>query len=244
MASFGDAGAPLEEPPDITSAINAISIAIRQLGHLRPSPSPFWEPFLSAESRIVLGRFDSFNDFEASGLLGVGDAICLTEVAAGLRGRYGTDVPVRYADRLDGDDLGCNLILIGGPDANSATRDVLSRIPTGIRFGDPGRHEVSLYSNVSRTPFIPERDDNGELCVDYGVILRAPNPFASRRNVVALFGCFGFGTWAAGRSAHSDAFLLNPVAAKGGTVECIVRTEILRGVPQQATVCEIRELPT
>jgi hypothetical protein len=242
MASFGDASKP-DEPPEIASAVKQISAAIGGLGHLRPRPSPFWEPFLSAESRVVLGRFDRFNHFEASGLLGVGDAICLTEVSAGLRGRYGSDLPVRYSDRLDGEDFGRNLVLIGGPDANSTTRDVLQRIATTLRFGDASRHEVSFYSNASRTPFVPERDGNGEVCVDFGVILRAPNPFANDRRVVALFGCFGFGTWAAGRCALSDGFLSDPTVAKGAALECVVRTEIVRGVPQQATVCEIRELP-
>jgi hypothetical protein len=243
MASFGDAGKP-DAPLDLSSALKQITAAIKSLGNLRPRPSPFWQPFLSAESCIVLGRFESFTQFEASGLLGLGDAICLTEVSAGLRMRYGGDLPVRYSDRLSGDDFGHNLILLGGPDANSTTREVLPKMPTSLRFGDASRDEspLALYSSVSGRAYVPQRDGNDELCVDYGVILRTSNPFKNDRMVIAIFGCFGFGTWAAGRHAFSNDFLADPTVAKGAALECVVRTEIIRGVPQQVTVCEIREL--
>jgi hypothetical protein len=192
----------------------------------------------------VLGRFSRFEDFEPSGLLGLGDAVCLTEVSASIRSRYGCDIAVRYADRLDGDEFSRDLILVGGPDANSLTRDILRRLSLGLTLGDPTEHEVSFYSTVTRTLFAPERNAAGQIAVDFGVILRVPNPFAPGRRVLMLFGCFGFGTWAAGRCAGSESFLAEPLVAAGADLECVVRTDVIRDVPQPAVVSELRTIPS
>src|SRR5438105_3562413 len=105
----------------------------------------FWKPFVKGGLQIVLGRFSEFSSFEQSGLIGVGDASALMELltffdALGLRG-----VRVTYADRLDGDDLKTNLVLLGGPDANLITNEAVKRIPTTLQFGDPSINQISIH---------------------------------------------------------------------------------------------------
>lgn len=84
--------------------------------------------------------------------------------------------------------------------------------------------------------------DGGKVVADHGVILRVTNPFDRARKALLLFGCFGFGTWAAGRCVCSEDFLVHPTVRGGSDIECVVRSEVVRGVPQQPRICEIREL--
>jgi Predicted nucleotide-binding protein containing TIR-like domain len=241
MAAFGDApDTGLAE--QIKSATDEIAAAIQRLGSINNPPAPFWRPFLSPRSRIVLGRFSEFLRFEPSGLIGLGDAVCLTEVCSFLRSRYNFEVPVRYADRLDGDELRADLITIGGPDANSITKQLVEGVPTGLLMGDPSDHKVSFASKGSGKSFVPNISGNGEVTSDYGVIIRARHPSSGKSSVLGLFGCFGFGTWAAGRCIVSDEFLSDKVVSAGSDLVCIVKTEIFRGVPQPAVILELRPI--
>ena len=96
----------------------------------------FWRPFLSDDLRLVIGRFGEFNDFEKSGLFGVGDAIALAELQRYL-GQLGAKPQVAYADQLKGDDIKHTLILLGGPDANSMTDRAVQRIDSKSDLGTP-----------------------------------------------------------------------------------------------------------
>jgi hypothetical protein len=228
LAAFGDAP-DKELAVQLRSATDEIAAAIRHFGSIHSPPAPFWEPFLNPRSRIVLGRFSKFLRFEPSGLIGLGDAVCLTEVCSFLRSRYNFEVPVRYADRLDGDEFGADLITIGGRDVNSITKQLVEGLPTGLSMGDPGEHEVSFASKGSGKSFVPNISGSGEVTSDYGAIIRARHPSYGKSCVLALFGCFGFGTWAAGRCIVSDEFLSDKVVSSGSDLVCIVKTEIFRG---------------
>jgi len=241
LAAFGDPSVE-ELAVQVRSATDEIAAAIRHLGSIHSPPAPFWEPFLSPRSRIVLGRFPKFSRFEPSGLIGLGDAVCLTEVCSFLRSRYNFELPVRYADRLDGGEFGADLITIGGPDANSITKQLLGSLPTGLSMGDPGEHEVWFASKASGKSFAPNISGSGEVTLDYGVIIRARHPSSGNSRVLALLGCFGFGTWAAGRCIVSDKFLSHEVVSAGSDLVCIVKTEIFRGVPQSSVILELRPI--
>ena len=93
-------------------------------------------------------------------------------------------------------------------------------------------------SKITGRRYAPERNSTGEWAHDYGVILKAPNPFNPDKKALLLFGCFGFGTWAAGRHACSGRFLAEPKIAAGADGLTIVRTEIVKGVPQFPQPCE------
>lgn len=130
LAGFrrSESDAPLDE--QIRPAASAIREAIRRQGMLHPPPEHPWRAFVAGQPRFVLGRFSQFETFEASGVMGVGDAACLTELSSFTRARYRLEIPVTYADEMGGGDLSDDLISIGGPDNNSVTRDVLRRVST------------------------------------------------------------------------------------------------------------------
>jgi hypothetical protein len=100
----------------------------------------FWRSLLRGELTVVLGRFRDLPDFEASGVVGAGDNIALSSLT-GYFSRIGfRRFTVYYNDQLGWSELTetsplrKNLILIGGPDANSLTRAVLQRLALGIEF--------------------------------------------------------------------------------------------------------------
>ena len=139
---------------------------------------------------------------------------------------------------MDGNRLQENLIVIGGADNNPIAGKVLERPECPIEPGNSSMNEVDFRSRVTGRRYGPERDASGECVYDYGAIVRAPNPFNPDKKVLLLFGCFGFGTWAAGRHACSARFLADPRIAAGADGLTIVRTEIVKGVPQFAQPCE------
>jgi len=66
----------------------------------------FWWPFLSEDLKIVMSKFNEFNDWEASGLVGVGGMQAAIETVKlfddlGLR-RIGRKMDIIYHDQADG----------------------------------------------------------------------------------------------------------------------------------------------
>jgi hypothetical protein len=197
----------------------------------------FWRPFLRTGTTIVLGQTLDDYGWERSGLLGIGDAMALADVRQFLL-RLGAKEPeVAFDKKLKGDDLKRTLILIGGPDANTATRDVVESIASSLRFGDPVRNVVSIIdTSTSPATVYPGTAD------DCGVIMRAKNPFAKAQEVLILAGSFGHGTLAAARHAISPEFLKQKIVKPGQPLECLVETDVLRDTPHKIRVKVLRAL--
>src|SRR5690349_10508231 len=79
-------------------------------------------------------------DFEPSGVVGAGDNIALKELSDYLSQIGFKRFSVSYHDESGWSSgsatmpLTGNLILLGGPDANSLTKEVLGRVSLGIEF--------------------------------------------------------------------------------------------------------------
>jgi len=86
--------------------------SFRQLTYWRARR--FWRPFISGNLKIVSARFRDFNDWEASGLVGVGGMQAAAELTAflddvGYR-RLGASLEIVYHDRIAGDLSGTSLV--------------------------------------------------------------------------------------------------------------------------------------
>ena len=99
----------------------------------------FWHPVISEDMQLVIGRFRGLQGFEASGMIGGGDALAMYNLCEYFErigfGRF----RISYNDQLGysdaaGESLRTNLILLGGPDANSLTYDIVKRLSLGIDF--------------------------------------------------------------------------------------------------------------
>lgn len=203
----------------------------------------FWKPFSAGGLRIVVGRFLSeFQHFEKSGFLGVGDAQGLAELQ-GILSAMDMDFEVRYADSLNATDLGSNLILVGGPDANALTARAVSGIPSTLRLGDPSSHEIAILDSQAGRLYAPVTDTaSGDLVKDHGVIIRSANPFAPGRQLLLVAGSYGYGTWAGLRQMASTSFLEEPAVAEGRPFECLVETEVFLDAPHGVRMLALRPL--
>jgi hypothetical protein len=205
---------------------------------------PLFRPFLKEDLLIVVGRFEEFREWDPCGLIGVGDAFALKELQK-LLSRMGAKEPkVVYADRIlsDGDELKHPVIVLGGPDANAVTKEFAGCIPSGFRFGDASVNEVTI-SDVGGTPtrsFSPRVEEGRG--VDYGLVMRAPNPLEPDKPMMILAGAFGYGTWAAVRLLASPAFHKESKRILKRPFEGLIRTEVIGDTPQRTTVVELRSL--
>ena len=173
----------------------------------------FWQPLLNGDIQVVVSRFESASFNEPTGLVGGGDALALRELSSyfsriGLRRHRVVYVDEATLDRKN------NLVLLGGPDSNAVTRDALELIAPRLRLLDPGPgipvevHDLAPApdhggeDSVGITPqpnvYIPKAD------IDYGVIIRARNPFAPDRGLVIFAGAYGYGTWGGVNLVLSD----------------------------------------
>jgi hypothetical protein len=125
----------------------------------------FWRPLIAGRMSVVLGRFRGLPGFEASGIVGAGDNLALRDLCDHFLRIGFKRFTVFYNDQFDGPQpktespLRENLVLLGGPDANSVTREVLSRLRLGIEFLEVPR--PALESLLSRPQATDLRSGRG-----------------------------------------------------------------------------------
>lgn len=113
------------------------------LAHLKARR--FWRSLIAEQLSVVLGRFRDLPGFEASGVVGAGDNQALHELSDYFVRIGFKRFTVFYNDQFNGagpgggSPLQGNLVLLGGPDANSVTREVLTRLTLGIEFVEISR---------------------------------------------------------------------------------------------------------
>lgn len=165
------------------------------------------------------------------GMVDQGDLLAAVELQAQL----GTAVRLVEAEALGEDEIREDLILIGGPDGNSLTASVLERLDGVLSLGF-AEHGSSVYDRKSGFAASPRYDDAGDPRVDYGLVIRAANPFAPETaEVVIVAGCGGYGT-AAAAAAFDEA------EALGGYrhFEALVETTVFRRAHRDTLVREAR----
>ncbi|MET9544553.1 hypothetical protein ABZY36_04440 [Streptomyces sp. NPDC006627] len=99
---------------------------------------------------------------------------------------------VRLSSQVRGRDLEADLLTLGGPKNNSVTEQLLARIQ-GLPFTVTGTAidwGGTVYDGQAR---------EGRVVLDFGYVVRAPNPFCPERRIVVIAGSHTFGTVAAAR---------------------------------------------
>jgi hypothetical protein len=108
----------------------------------------------------------------------------------------------------------------------------IPRLEPAQTFAESGRDG---YNSSERESFEPIVNEHGIAVRDYGVIIRARNPFLSRnesnKRVVVIYGCFGFGTLAAAQYTQNQEFL-DLVGNSDDDIECIVQCDVIDRAPQ------------
>lgn len=218
----------------------------------------FWRPLLRRDLTLVLGDgFPELQGFEASDVVGRGDLVGSYELTTRFAAMGFRRLQPVFADKMIGDDpsgtgLRKNLIILGGQDTNTLTRDCLShlRCTYALKWLNPAEGSLPI-DNIHHRSQIPELqptiyapDDlqalrpvmSEDLLVqDYGVIVRARNPFmppgAKNKRVVLIYGCYGFGTLAAVLYSLERDFL-QEIRNTNEDIECVVSCDVVKDTPQ------------
>jgi hypothetical protein len=224
---------------DVRAACDAIGGTITRLGFLRRPLAAVWIPLITGPTQVVLPRFRqygglNFDNFERTGLLGAGDAAALGIVAACIQERTGTAASMRFADTLDGVALDTNLLCLGGPDANPVTRKVMESAETSLRT-----EGIDIVDRAQRGRYGASIGKDGVIA-DSAAIISMPSPFADERLVVLVFGCFGFGTWAAARALASAT--PNEPLGSLQHFEAVFEVPVFNDAPHRAATVFVRPL--
>src|SRR2546423_887047 len=131
-----------------------------------------WRTLVGPDITIVVGQHE-LTEWEASDLIGVGDAQALSELQRFLD-RIGVSQPrIAYGSRMEGEARRNDMILIGGPDCNRVTHEVMLRSEGTLRFVDPQHNIVSIQDASGDTVYNPSVE--GGEGTDYGLLIRVAN---------------------------------------------------------------------
>lgn|ERR1039457_115367 len=176
----------------------------------------FLGPIMRGQVQIVASRFSSTEFREPTGLVGGGDAFALRELATFFGNIGFKQFDVVYVDERTLDRRH-NLILFGSQGTNQVTLDVMDLVKPNVTIVDPGpgipmevhdlapgqepdsagAKRVSQQCEYRATPGV----------VDYGIIVRARNPFSPGKAVIIIAGAYGYGSWAGADLIQQDVFL-------------------------------------
>jgi hypothetical protein len=114
------------------------------------------------------------------------------------------------------------------PDAHHSEiqRDSIWHLPRLIPATHREKEGLDTYEPVAK---------NEQIVKDYGIIIRARNPFLpegnSSKRIVLIYGCYGFGSTAAVLFSMEKAFLKRVTDTKKD-IECIVTCDVIDKTPQ------------
>ncbi|WP_221355357.1 helix-turn-helix domain-containing protein [Streptomyces beigongshangae] len=198
----------------------------------------FWREFAKPDLTLVVG-LHQFSRWEPSGLIGVGDAFALSEIQQHFV-RIGAPSPViTYSDRVGGEARRNPLILIGGPDANAITDEIMKRLPCSLGFRQRTPHDVSIQDSQTERTYAPRLLRQGEV-TDYGIVVKTRNPFNPQVPTLIVAGSFGYGSWAGARLLTETTSA--ELASSHASFECLFETEVVGRTPQATKVLILREL--
>jgi hypothetical protein len=206
-------------------------------------PRRFWRPFIEGgQVRVVVGGPAlEANDWEQSGMMGVGDALALRDLQS-VFAQIGADADIRLTLHVARDELAERaLVSLGGPDSNYVTNALMQRAETTLRFGNPLRNEVTIRDLLEMKQYSPRLSSrNGE---DYGLIVRLPrSEELHHASAVIIGGSFGYGTWAGGRLIGEKQLLENPIVRSKSPFECLYKTEVVNGHLGRIKILALRRL--
>ncbi|MFJ7212992.1 hypothetical protein [Amycolatopsis sp. NPDC098790] len=254
MVLAGVGGWLVQALPDITSNLIAAAIGgvlVWSATNARRRFSlagarRFWRAVGGRHPLIVLGAHDfgPRRRWARAGVVGMGDIGALVEIEAQLR-KLGRTGKILESRQLPPADLSADLVLIGGPLANTVTATMLAKLGEVISYGfaeDPDHAAAVVRDLKSGRALAPQYDEPGYPVSDYALIIRAPNPLAPETSeLVIVAGCFEHGTAAAAETLGERKFLR--MVRKLKHFEALVETTVVNGTHYHTEVVEIRRIP-
>lgn len=184
-------------------------------------------------------------DFEPTGLVGLGDARAVHELTTYLSS-IGVSADMAYTSDKAAGQVKNNIVLLGAEEANHLVKGPFHDIPSTLRFETSS--PMTLYDTLSGEPYRAEWEGK-EIITDYGKLVRARNPYAPEYALVMICGIYGYGTWGGVRLLGDQQFLkrcaeLGETSGTGDVfeLECIYKVPVHQGEPFAAIPLDIRPL--
>jgi hypothetical protein len=199
-----------------------------------------WRELLEPDLTLVVSVFGVTD--EPSGLIGAGCAFGLIELLRHLDqigARRPKIVKIADGDQVTDDFRRNTLISIGGPLRNTVTRDAMRRLPVTHHFATPITtiRDTQTGRTYKHSPTLLAPGDG----TDYGLLVKAKNPFNPRTSILIVAGSSGYGSWA-GTRLITEPSALDETAASGEPFECVFATDVLDRNPQATEALVIRKL--
>jgi hypothetical protein len=135
-----------------------------------------------------------------------------------------------------------NLILIGGPDGNRVTGEVITRTGGTLSLVSPDGEPPFVLDSANGKQYRPERlQDRGSFS-DYGLVVLAPNPFNPKTHVLVVAGLYGYGSWAGARLVTQEDFARNDLVVSGTPFEAMFTVDVVDQTPQHVSLMTMRPL--
>ena len=119
-----------------------------------------------------------------------------------------------------------NLLLIGGPVANSITKEILELVDKQYSFNIPDKDTRHIVNRTRTFVASSQFDEDFNLVRDVAWFYRGKNPYDKQNVVVIVSGCFGYGTEAAINYLISEDFYKKIRNKQIDTVEGILEVEV------------------
>jgi hypothetical protein len=164
----------------------------------------FLGPAIRGGVQVVPSRFSVTEFHEPTGVVGGGEALALRELATFFAAIGLKNIDTVFVDEGRLNARG-NLILLGGLDTNRVTMAAMELLKPNVTIVDPGPGIPMEVHDLGADVGSPNGGETsstrreykaipGE--VDYGVIIRAPNPFDTSKAMIIIAGAYGHGVWA------------------------------------------------
>jgi hypothetical protein len=164
----------------------------------------FLGPAVRGGVQVVTSRFSVTEFHEPTGVVGGGDALALRELATFFSAIGLKNIDTVFVDEGRLNARG-NLILLGGLDTNRVTMTAMELLKPNVTIVDPGpgipmavhdlASDVGPRSGKEASSIRQEyRAVAGQ--VDYGIVIRASNPFDNSKAMIIIAGAYGHGSWA------------------------------------------------
>ena len=184
-----------------------------------------WSPFINNDAWVIMGSSrpgKQNGKWRHSYRVSLSDIDTIIEIEK-LFWKVKKGIIISPSAQLPRELLSTNLIVLGGPISNELTQRVFSMVDLQCQF-DIERQLIKVsQSGDEYMPVISE--DNRQVLIDYGIIIKLSNPFNTENKMMILAGCHGFGTYSAILAATSPR-LANEILNKVGGENFVVILKI------------------
>jgi hypothetical protein len=212
----------------------------------------FWQPLLKKPARVFVAEFLSseIRTYELAGLTGLGELYAVVHMLSRFsEARLPRDLPITTFSQSSPTMLAENLIILGGPDVNQVSMKVENAEIYTIRSVRGENNQNMLVDSMTNTEYkstvetVRVSGREVEVVRDYGLIVRARNPFNPKRSILMLVGAYGYGIVAAADVCLENAQTLETFlkGAEHG-FECLVSYSMTGGPPGLSKIEFIRAL--